>query len=108
MNQITHWLDASNVYGSTEHEVGLLRSFKDGLLREADDSSANMLPKCNQNPEFEEVTAPGSAEEVGLESCHGPCDHDTPPGRTGGACFAAGEMLLTIPLLAKDYSKTEV
>ena len=26
MNQITHWLDASNVYGSDDHEADLLRS----------------------------------------------------------------------------------
>ncbi len=33
MNQITHWLDNSNVYGSTE-EAGLsLRSFNCGKLR---------------------------------------------------------------------------
>ena len=87
MNQITHWIDASNVYGSTEHEIELLRLHRDGLLVEATEMSADLLPKCNQNTAFEE-TSMDSSVEVGLEACHGPCDHDT--GRTGDACFAAG------------------
>ena len=31
-NQITHWLDASNVYGSNEDVTKRLRALKDGLL----------------------------------------------------------------------------
>ena len=33
MNQITHWLDSSNVYGSDEEEAHNLRSFVGGRLR---------------------------------------------------------------------------
>ena len=33
INQITHWLDASNVYGSKESESRKLRAFTGGLLR---------------------------------------------------------------------------
>ena len=33
LNQITHWLDASNVYGSTDQASKTLRAEKDGLLR---------------------------------------------------------------------------
>ena len=33
VNQITHWLDNSNVYGSTDAVARSLRTFKDGLLR---------------------------------------------------------------------------
>ena len=33
VNQITHWLDSSNVYGSTEEEMRQLRAFRDGKLR---------------------------------------------------------------------------
>ena len=32
LNQITHWLDNSNVYGSTEDTALKLRKFQDGLL----------------------------------------------------------------------------
>ena len=34
LNQITHWIDASNVYGSLPEEQPLLRLFKNGLLKE--------------------------------------------------------------------------
>ena len=34
LNQITHWIDASNVYGSLPEEQGILREFDNGLLRE--------------------------------------------------------------------------
>ena len=34
LNQITHWIDASNVYGSLPEEEKELRAFRDGLLRE--------------------------------------------------------------------------
>ena len=33
VNQITHWLDSSNVYGSSKSAAMNLRSFNDGLLR---------------------------------------------------------------------------
>ncbi len=32
VNQITHWLDSSNVYGSDEEEAAALRTFRRGLL----------------------------------------------------------------------------
>ena len=32
LNQITHWLDSSNVYGSLPEIASRVRSFKDGLL----------------------------------------------------------------------------
>ena len=34
LNQITHWIDASNVYGSLPEEQPLLRLFENGLLKE--------------------------------------------------------------------------
>ena len=51
MNQITHWLDASNIYGSNEEETKLLRSFRNGLLkitRQAG-SKYGSLPTCSEN-----------------------------------------------------------
>ena len=32
LNQISHWLDASNIYGSDPSVQAQVRSFKDGLL----------------------------------------------------------------------------
>ena len=83
MNQITHWIDASNIYGSSDHEVELLRSHQNGLLIEANDVSADLLPKCDENEEFEESLPDG------LEPCHGPCDGIVVPE---GSCFAAGTV----------------
>ena len=33
INQITHWLDSSNIYGSSKEVAESLRLFEDGLLR---------------------------------------------------------------------------
>ena len=41
MNQITHWLDASNIYGSTVEELNELRDGRTALLKV---SQNNMLP----------------------------------------------------------------
>ena len=38
LNQITHWLDASNVYGSSENQSLSLRKLDDGLLKSDFDS----------------------------------------------------------------------
>ncbi len=40
-NAITHWIDASNVYGSDEERAHWLRSFEDGKLKT---SAGNFLP----------------------------------------------------------------
>ncbi|XP_045583397.2 salivary peroxidase/catechol oxidase [Procambarus clarkii] len=47
LNQITHWLDGSAVYGSTPNQQRAVRSFRNGLLRT---SGNNLLPiNPNQN-----------------------------------------------------------
>ncbi|XP_045583395.2 salivary peroxidase/catechol oxidase isoform X1 [Procambarus clarkii] len=47
LNQITHWIDASNVYGSTPNQQRAIRSFRNGLLLT---SGNNLLPiNPNQN-----------------------------------------------------------
>ena len=84
MNQITHWLDASNVYGSDDHEAKLLRSKKGGgKLKVTTNGGEDMLPKCNRFSDLE------SESEV----CHNmPCNSD---------CFAGG--LYTIILFKKCF-----
>ena len=45
MNQITHWLDSSNVYGSGDSDARKLRSFRGGKLRSGRNANgAEMLP----------------------------------------------------------------
>ena len=50
MNQITHWLDSSNIYGSGAKEARKLRTFRGGKMRTGRASgSAEMLPDSNEN-----------------------------------------------------------
>ena len=50
MNQITHWLDSSNVYGSGESDARKLRSFRGGRLRSGRGlNGAEMLPDNGDN-----------------------------------------------------------
>ena len=44
LNQITHWIDASNVYGSLPEEEKELRAFRNGLLREGPDRTLPVDP----------------------------------------------------------------
>ncbi|CAB4063516.1 PXDN [Lepeophtheirus salmonis] len=48
MNQITHWLDSSNIYGSTEEELIALRTFRKGLLT-LDPENENLPPNINND-----------------------------------------------------------
>ena len=41
MNQVTHWLDGSNIYGSKEDQSDRLRLRRGGLMKT---SSNNLLP----------------------------------------------------------------
>ena len=72
MNQITHWLDASNIYGSDDHEAYLLRSNPrskngEGKLKVTTDGGEDMLPKCNRFSDLKSES----------EACHNlPCNDD--------------------------------
>ena len=70
MNQITHWLDASNIYGSDDRVSDILRSKSGGKLKVSNQNGQDMLPLCREYDELYE-----------LEACHQPCGND---------CFAAG------------------
>lgn len=51
MNQITHWLDASNIYGSDARETSQLRQGRLGRLKASIEPGKHRhpqdLPKCN-------------------------------------------------------------
>ena len=50
MNQITHWLDSSNVYGSGDSDARRLRTFQGGRLRsDRGLNGAEMLPDNGEN-----------------------------------------------------------
>ena len=50
-NQISHWHDGSNVYGSSQEEAEKLRGGGDGLLKIESRKGREMLPYDTDNPE---------------------------------------------------------
>lgn len=44
MNKVTHFIDGSNIYGSTPEQTGRLRSFQGGMLKFFNDFGRQMLP----------------------------------------------------------------
>ena len=84
MNQLTHWIDASNIYGSTDEEAKLFRTFSNGLLIEANQNgvkSTEQLPKCDENERNGE-NLPNNSVSCGV--CEAVKVHPD------GSCFAAG------------------
>ena len=78
MNQITHWLDASNIYGSSERETKILRSFFGGQMRITRQSRSRFgnLPTCREN--LNNHGAGGRDEPAVCEQCN--------------QCFFAGDV----------------
>ena len=50
VNQITHWLDTSNVYGSQDAIANQLRSNSSGLMNVIEENGQEILPKDEENP----------------------------------------------------------
>ena len=72
LNEITAWIDASNVYGSDEERANELRSFKGGKLLTSDEAGLFLPvdpPVANGNPVFEAGDI-RSTEQVGLATMH--------------------------------------
>ena len=57
MNQITHWLDASNIYGSSEFENKPLRKRVGGLLKITRNggSRGDLLPTCATDSQRDDI-----------------------------------------------------
>ena len=71
LNQITHWLDNSNIYGSLPEVATLLRSNQDGLLNSTKGSDTKEQLPIDPNPNA---------------TC-------TPPGGNTARCALAGNLL---------------
>ena len=81
MNQITHWLDGSNVYGSDPIRAGALRTFSGGLLKT---SPGELLPFNDSSSPLPNDRGPGliasgedfvagdirANEQIGLSALH--------------------------------------
>ena len=81
MNQLTHFLDQSNVYGSDDDEAAALRTFKNGALKvtpQKGHHQLDLLPADN-DPEMD-CTLPKSVS--GIE----------PPSSV--KCFKAGVITM--------------
>ena len=80
MNQITHFLDSSNVYGSDEEDVKNVREYKGGLLR-------TYKP---DGPKTERSLLPQEGEE-GKDECQ--IEENQQTGPENRKCFVAGESI---------------
>lgn len=61
MNQLTHWLDASQIYGNTQEQGEALREFSGGLLKVSRGSHGrqDLLPEDSNDEDQDCSTGPG-------------------------------------------------
>merc|ERR1712223_975462 len=85
VNQITHWLDASNVYGSSEEEIEMLRTHTNGQMK---------FTKARSHPR-------STTPEINLPSCPASSDIPRPSDEickfrfcvnSKAPCFLAGDV----------------
>lgn len=78
LNQVTHWLDGSNIYGSTEADAALLRDGPTGRLRiSTGRAGGSLLPTCSSS------TTTAAAQPEACEACE---------KEDRSACFNAGDV----------------
>ncbi|NES04905.1 MAG: peroxidase, partial [Okeania sp. SIO2F4] len=70
-NELTAWVDGSNVYGSDAERADWLRTFDDGKLKVTEDPTGDLLPRAEGDP---------NAPHMSMEE------------RTGASTFIAGDV----------------
>ncbi len=70
INEITAYIDASNVYGSDDDRAGRLRTFADGKLDSRVISEREFLPSGSPEPDVVFAGDVRAAEQIGLTSMH--------------------------------------
>jgi hypothetical protein len=109
MNQITHWLDGSNIYGSEHEEAENLREKRDGLLKSTTKGRNEMLPQCDQRPLLKLFNERDKENEA-MESCRTCPRQEKCSGHS--CCFIGGKtydlLLITLTKVIIHKSRGEV
>ena len=71
MNQITHFLDGSNVYGSDDEDAGDLRQYSGGLMKSysGNGNAKELLPQTEGDQESEECQISDTAQTFEDKKC---------------------------------------
>ena len=109
MNQITHWLDGSNIYGSEHEEAENLREKRDGLLKSTTKGRNEMLPQCDQRPPLILFNERDEKNEA-MEACRTCPRQNACSGHS--CCFIGGKtydlLLITLTKVIIHKSRGEV
>ena len=104
MNQLTHWLDGSNIYGSEHEEAENLREKRDGLLKSTKKEGNEMLPQCDDAPLLK-LFSERDGEDEPMEACKTCGRQDAcskklripaPNSDFGNCCFIGGKTFAYI------------
>ena len=68
LNELTHWMDGSQVYGSTDKVANILREFRGGRLRTSE-SNGRPLPPIHPAPCNKTNDAPCFFDSKEIPAC---------------------------------------